>query len=317
VTVTTFSEYPSETGQARRPRVGVFYGLTMFLALASWIPYGAQLAGLLPGHIPAIVPVAGQYSPTVAGLILVAWEGRLVQFLKRSFNPVFAFRWYAVALCLPLVMAAGLVALHALQGAYVPSLASLRDLQSHIATFFASMKDASGGASKNLGMALSRWASLGLIPALATVFGVALFNGGLSEEAGWRGYMLDGMLRGRRVLVAALIVGCLWGVWHTGPEMWAGVFQSNWKVLAIPAEYTLGTIPLTVMIAWVFLNARKSLLPGMLMHACYNFTFFFLTQIWTPQHPVVTIPEWLAASYIAAFIVIVAGRRTLLARQPA
>jgi hypothetical protein len=61
---------------------------------------------------------------------------------------------------------------------------------------------------------------------------------------------------------------------------------------------------------------RKSLLPGMLMHACYNFTFFFLTQIWTPQHPVVTISEWLAASYVAAAIVIIAGRRTLLARAP-
>jgi membrane protease YdiL (CAAX protease family) len=183
--------------------------------------------------------------------------------------------------------------------------------------FFTAMHDASGGASNSIGVLLAHWASLGLIPALLTFFGLAIANGGISEEAGWRGYMLAGLLPGRRVLTAAVLVGFFWGLWHTGPEFWAGILQSNWKVIAIPLDYTLGTIPLTIMIAWVFLNAKKSLLPGMLLHACYNGTFFFLTQIWTPQHPVVTIPEWLVASYAAALIVLVIGRRTLLAREVA
>jgi membrane protease YdiL (CAAX protease family) len=317
MTITTGSQCPAAFERPAEGRIGVFYALATAIALVAWIPYGAQLAGVLPGHIPAIVPVAGQYSPTIAALILVASEGRFVAFLKRSLNPLFALRWYAVALFIPPLMGACLIAVQMLRGIEVPSLLNPGELQSHIVAFFTNIRDASGGASNAVGGTLSHWASMGLVPALLTVFAVALFNGGVSEEAGWRGYMLDGMFRGRRPLVAALLVGFCWGLWHTGPAFWAGIFQANWAVFAIPLEYVLGAIPLTVMIAWVFLNAKGSLLPGMLLHACYNFTFFFLTQIWSPQHPVVTVPEWLTASYAAAFAVAIAGRHTLLVRQSA
>ena len=299
-------------------QVGLFYLLTTALSLAVWIPFAAQLDGLLPGHIPAWLVVASQYSPTAVALALVAREGGLAglaAFLRRSLRLGVGVRWFAVALLTPLLMGLGLLLLHAAEGAYVPTLASLPAVQSHLAHAFVDLKDASGGASNAFGNLLARWASPGLLQALLIYCGVCFANGGLSEEAGWRGYALSRLLPGRRAIVAVLIIGFFWGVWHTGPAFWAGVFQSNWRVLAIPLEYTLGTIPLTVMIAWVFLGAKQSLLPGMVFHACYNGTFFFLTQIWTPGRPVVSILEWLAASYVAAAIVAVVGRRMLFARQ--
>jgi membrane protease YdiL (CAAX protease family) len=300
-------------------RVGDFYVWTTVISAAAWLPYGAQMAGVLHTDIPAIVPVLGQYSPTIAALILVAREGGfagLVAFLRRSFSLRFGFRWVAAAVAIPLLMAGGLIALHALRGAGVPPLASLAGWPARVAQFLADPHDAAGGVAgrSDLVRMLANWAGQGAVQAALVLFGIAFANGGISEEAGWRGYALAKLIDGRRVLLVALTVGFFWGLWHTGPAFWAGLFQSNWHVFAIPLEYTLGTIPLTVMIAWLFVNVRRSLVPGMILHACYNATFFFLTQIWMPGHAVVSIPEWLLASYAAALAVVVAGRKTLFAR---
>ncbi len=298
-------------------QVGIFYLLAMALSLAVWIPAGAQLAGVLPGRVPALLVLASQYSPTLAALILIWREGGLAglgRFLSRSLNPMFDPRWYAVALLTPLLMGLGLIALHAFRGGYVPPFLSAQDVHDHIVRYWTSIQDASGGASRDVGVALARWSGASLLQTLAVYFAVCLANGGISEEAGWRGYALARLLEGRRVLTAALIVGFFWGLWHTGPAFWAAVFGRGTSGFAIPVEYTLGTIPLTVMISWVFVNAKRSLLPGMLFHACYNGTFFFLTQIWTPGHPAVSILEWLAASYVAALLVVAIGAKTMFAR---
>jgi membrane protease YdiL (CAAX protease family) len=300
-------------------RFWVFYGLTTALSAAAWLPYGAQVAGLLHTHIPPIIPVIGQYSPTVAALVLIAHAdgfSGLGRFLKRSFNPFVGMRWFVAACAIPLLMAATLVAWHAARGGYVPAWGSLAGWPERVAQFLLHPQDASGGASgaNDTIQALAQWARQGAVAAGLVFFGIAFANGGLSEEAGWRGYALDGLLAGRRAIVAAIAVGFFWGLWHTGPSFWAGVLQARWTVFSIPIEYTLATIPLTVMMAWIFIHAKKSLLPGMFFHATYNATFFFLTQIWTPGHPVASILEWVGATYAAAFVVVILGRRTLLAQ---
>ncbi len=300
-------------------RVAVFYLLATTIALAGWLPYGAQLAGVLPGHIPAIVPVIAQYSPTIAALLLVAVEGGmrgLGVFFKRSLNPFVGARWFGVAVLTPPLMAAALIALHALEGGYVPGFAALGSLPDQVARFLQNTHDASGGAvaGSPLG-SLALFARQGLAQALLVLFGLAFANGGISEEAGLaRLCARQSARRAARAVRPRLPSDSSWGLWHTGPAFWAGILQSQWRIFSIPLEYTLGTIPLTVMIAWVFVNAKKSLLPGMFFHASYNGTFFLLTQIWTPGHAVVSIPEWLAATYAAALAVIVIGRKTMLAR---
>jgi membrane protease YdiL (CAAX protease family) len=300
-------------------QVAAFYALAMGLSLAIWIPYGAQLAGALPGRIPSAIVVASQYSPTLAALILVTIEGRwrgLSTFLKRSLNARVGLRWFAVALFTPPLMALAIIGLHAVSGGYVPSLAALAQTHAHLMLNWQTHADAGADASRDAGTFLAKLGAAGLIPALLVLAGESLANGGISEEAGWRGYAVARLLPGRRTLAVAVLVGFFWGLWHTGPAFWQDVFQGGGRNLAIPLEYTLGTIPLTVMITWVFANAKRSLLPGMVFHACYNGSLLFLMQIWTPGRPVVSIPEWLAASYIAAAVMVIVGRRTMLARQP-
>jgi membrane protease YdiL (CAAX protease family) len=240
----------------------------------------------------------------------------LLRFLRRSLDFRFGLRWYAVALLTPPLIGLSVIALHAAQGSAVPAFSALQGLNGNVAKFLMNTHDASGGAagSSSVIQTLAGWAAHGALQAAVVLFAIALANGGLSEEAGWRGYALNRLLPGRNVLLTALVVGFFWGLWHTGPAFWSGVFQSNWRVFAIPLGYTLGTIPLTVMIAWVFINSGRSLVPGMLFHAAYNSTYFLLTQIWTPGRPVVSLTEWLTGTYLAAAIIVIAGRHTFFAR---
>jgi hypothetical protein len=84
-------------------------------------------------------------------------------------------------------------------------------------------------------------------------------------------------------------------------------------VVAVPIKYTLETVPLSVLICWAFINAKRSLLPGMLFHASHNSAFFFFTVLWIPGKPVVSVLKWLAATFVAALLAILIGRRSLLA----
>ena len=298
---------PSSDLRSQKPMVS-FYLLATAIAWAGWIPYAAQQAFNLSWGIPFGVAMMAQYSPTIAALILTSMDGGvrgLARFLKLSLNPRVGLQWYAVALMTAPAMGAFLIGLHALFGTPPPPLPSLQSWQAHV------VADLASPPAINL---LERWASTGVLQATLVYVGLAIANGGISEEAGWRGYAFPRLLRGRVALRASLVLGALWGVWHTGPDFWLGIFKADWSVIVIPIGYTLGTLPLSILICWVFLNAKRSLLPAILFHASYNGTFFFLISLWTPERPVVSIPEWIAATYVAALAAIIIGRRTLLAR---
>jgi len=306
--------------QQKRGHLVIFYLLTTAIACMGWIPFAAYQVGLLHWRIPVEIPIVAQYSPTLAAFILIAFEGGrdgLRTFLKSFVRWRIGVQWYVVALLTAPLMGISLIALHAFEGKYVPTIASLQGWQFHVAAFIENLGGVSGGTASSSGLfhSLARWASWGVWPAALVILGLATANGGLSEEAGWRGYALTRLLPGRRALLASLWVGLMWGLWHTGPAFWIGIFQKNWSVVAVPIEYTLGTVPLSVLICWVFINAKRSLLPGILFHASYNSTFFFLTALWTPGKPVVSVLEWLAATIGAALLAILIGRQSLLARS--
>ena len=306
--------------EQRRGHLVIFYLLTTAIACMGWIPFAAYKVGILHWRVPVEIPIIAQYSPTLVAFILIAIEGGrdgLWRFLKSFVRWRIGIQWYAVALLTAPIMGVSLIALHALEGKYVPTIASLQGWQFHVAGFIEKFGDALRGtaSSTDLFHSLAQWASRGVWQAALAILGLAIANGGLSEEAGWRGYALTRLLPGRRALVASLWVGLMWGLWHTGPVFWIGIFQRNWSVVAVPIEYTLGTVPLSVLICWVFINANRSLLPGILFHASYNSTFFFLTVLWTPGKPVVSILEWLAATIVAALLAILIGRRSLFARN--
>jgi membrane protease YdiL (CAAX protease family) len=94
-----------------------------------------------------------------------------------------------------------------------------------------------------------------------------ILGGPLLEDGGWRGFALPRMERLYGPLLASVILGVLWALWHL-PEFlvpsWAASSGGGGIVGII--MFTLTTITFSLVITWVFNNTRASLLLAILVH---------------------------------------------------
>jgi membrane protease YdiL (CAAX protease family) len=113
----------------------------------------------------------------------------------------------------------------------------------------------------------------------AVVFvAMAIVDGPLGEEIGWRGYLLPRLLALGGPLRASLLVGAVWWLWHVplyladGRELSAG----DWGV------YLLTTLALSLVFTWFWLRSGGSTLMAILLHDATNFAvYLLLMNLWT------------------------------------
>jgi uncharacterized protein len=178
---------------ARILRVVRRHPLITFFALAyalSWWPAIFYALDLLPQ------PIAG-FGPFLAALVVLAiTRGKtgVVTLLRRMVQWRVGLRWYAIALLLPVAIAAAAAGLNLLAGAQMPSSVELSGLTGLLSTFLLLL----------------------LVPGI----------GGAWEEPGWRGYALPRLQVGRSALSASLILWPCLVVWHL-PLFLVG--EINWS----------------------------------------------------------------------------------------
>src|SRR5215213_3670140 len=227
---------------ARHPLVSFFvmaYAFT-WIVWSSWV-LGQDGAGLLPikigqaasGYLNAAAILAG---PTLAAFIMTATtEGRagVRGLLGRLVLWRVGIQWYLfVLLGVPLIMLTGTM----VYSGELPNLGAL------------------GGPSY-------------LLNYLGTFALVIVLGGPLFEEIGWRGFALPRMERLHGPLLASVILGVLWALWHL-PEFlvpsWAA--SSGGGGLVSITLFTLTALTFTIVITWVFNNTRASVLLAILVH---------------------------------------------------
>jgi membrane protease YdiL (CAAX protease family) len=155
--------------------------------------------------------------------------------LRRMLRWRVAPRWYLVAVGVPVALALIPAGVFRLLGGAVPM-----------------------GRDMPLGAALGYF-----------VFGTLLFL--LTEEVAWRGFALPRLQARWGALTAALVLGLLWGVWHTPLFFTPGEAQADWS---LPA-FVLLTIAESVLIAWVFNSAEGSVLVAAIFHAASDAALSF------------------------------------------
>ncbi len=205
----------------RRPLIA-FFVLTWAL---SWWPWILYAFGLSP------TPIAS-FGPFLAALVVLAiTQGKsgIGGLLRRMVRWRVGIRWYAVALLLPVGIALAATALNVLLGAQAPSAADLGGWTGLFSTF----------------------AVVLLIPG----------TGGAWEEPGWRGFALPSLQAGRSALVASLILGAVWALWHL-PFVVATGQMGGWDIVNIMAW--------TLVLTWVYNGTGGSVLIVMLFHAMFN-----------------------------------------------
>jgi membrane protease YdiL (CAAX protease family) len=136
------------------------------------------------------------------------------------------------------------------------------------------------GSHQGLDMVL---ASLGTLPIVMLGMLAALpyvDGGAMLEELGWRGYMLPRMLEFFRTpLVAAVVLGVLWGLWHmprdlpvfmAGSEAFASRFGGLGGYVQEWVTFCLGTVMLTIICTYAFNVTGGSALAAILVHGAAN-----------------------------------------------
>ena len=92
-------------------------------------------------------------------------------------------------------------------------------------------------------------------------------DGPLGEEPGWRGYFLPALMARYNPLVASMLVGLVWYLWHLPHYHVDGRIADAdflWK-------YLLYTIALSFMHTWLYKKTRGSVLINVLFHNMTNY----------------------------------------------
>jgi membrane protease YdiL (CAAX protease family) len=177
--------------------------------------------------------------PSIAGILLTGLvDGRAGyhELLSRLLRWRVGARWYAMTLLIaPLLALATLFALLPTSPAFLPGIFATDD-----------------------------WASL-------LLFGIA--GGlvvGIFEELGWTGFALPELKRRYSVLTTGLILGVLWGAWHSLLAFWgSGDSSGAFSLPLFLPEFLfyIAVLPVyRVLMVWVY-DRTGSLLVAMLMHA--------------------------------------------------
>ena len=227
--------------------------------------------GLLPYTLPRTVQVLALAVATFTGPTLSAFvmtgviEGRagISRLLRRYVLWRVKLRWYLfVLLVIPASVVLGAIVVPGVVASYQPLTSSM---------------------------------VLSYPLALVATF---VLGGPLGEEPGWRGFALPRLQPMHGPLAGSVILGLLWGSWHL-PLFWSGV----WTPPTLPniVMFIVMTTALTVIITWVFNNAKGSLLITMLMHASFN---TFANKIVVPLFPAPILDAYGLLPVLVAFGVV-------------
>jgi membrane protease YdiL (CAAX protease family) len=109
--------------------------------------------------------------------------------------------------------------------------------------------------------------SSGFVPVLLLLLLAAIF-----EELGWRGYGFDSLESRYTFFTASIIFSVLWSLWHfplsfVKDSYQYEIFQENiWYGI----NFYVSIIPMGVIISWICIKNRKSVLAAILFHFIIN-----------------------------------------------
>lgn len=214
--------------------------LTAFFAgafLFSWILWTPAMVGLEGAVVTAVffVGVLGPMASAAAVVHLGGGSSR--EWLRSIFHLRFDKRWFAFALGVPFGIAA-----------------------------VASTGFAAAGESLDFGLVAERLAMI--VPLLVVTF---LANGG-PEEPGWRGFALPRLQDRFTPVVATLVLGALWALWHLpliAIEDDADHGLGAWGFAGIMALTFVGIVLYAFPYTYLW-NRTRSAVTAMALHAGFN-----------------------------------------------
>jgi uncharacterized protein len=213
---------------SRHPLV-VFFVLAFVLTWVVWVPRAAGLPMGVVGQLWTWVPAVA----AVLAAALTGGRADVRRLLARLLRWRVGWWWYALVILGPAAFAAVVGGVYVLLGG------------SWTTAFPA--------------------ATLGLA-SLALFLVVLTLTDGVGEELAWRGFALPRLLERHSALVASVVLGVLWGLWHLPLVFTEGMAlfgQPIWLLLA-------DIVAKSILFTWVFLRTQGSVLIAALLHGATN-----------------------------------------------
>ncbi|MBN1541409.1 CPBP family intramembrane metalloprotease [candidate division KSB1 bacterium] len=206
----------------------------------SWFFLGlAALSGGPLFRFPTVIPaLLGLLGPLILPAVLITrgyWDSALDRsagaFFRRAFNP------RTLSFRWFLIVAATVIVI-----AFLPVLLDRSALNEH-----------------------------GLIQVGPAFFLLIGFLAGAVEEPGWRGYAQEGLQRRMPVVVAALVIGIFWALWHLPLFFISGTYQAGLGV-GTPAFWAFHSAILVgcPIYAWLYNGAGRVAFAAVLFHGLGN-----------------------------------------------
>jgi membrane protease YdiL (CAAX protease family) len=255
-----------------------------------WIPGTLAERGAITLPIPAgLLEILGTFGPFVAAVVLVAQEkGRagVGALFRRAVRGRLSPVWYLVALGGPFLYHFATMAIHVALGGAAPDMNEVVEL----------------------------------LPGILVNFVINFLIIGTGEEFGWRGYALPRLQRQGDAVIASLILGVIWALWHL-PQFFNPA--TSYSAVNFPA-WMLFLLPYSILHTWLYNSTRGSLLMAMMLHGMVNVTGGLWRAVPDVGPLLQTTPGLLDYIYrldsivlwILAILVVVTVGRENLSRQP-
>ena len=146
-----------------------------------------------------------------------------------------------------------------------------------------------------------------ITPGAAGFAFIIFFIGAIGEELGWQGYAYPMLRKKHSALVAALILGVIWALWHVIPYVQLG-HDLNWIFWQV-----LCTIALRIIIVWLYENTHQSVFVAVLFHTMINVSWVVFPVSLSYEHPLVT---FLLVACAAGLVVFFQGFKSLKQTAP-
>ena len=132
-------------------------------------------------------------------------------------------------------------------------------------------------AGKQLGIKVKLtddWADL--IPVMI----VGIVIGSVGEEIGWRSFLQLTLEKKNPALLASIIVGTIWGLWHIGHYKNGALFMTGFLIFTISAS---------IIVAWLLRDTQYNLIIPVLFHISINLGFLILFKNWLTDSKLILI----------------------------
>jgi uncharacterized protein len=259
----------------RHPLV-TFFLLVFILTWVVWVPRAS-------GAPLGVLGQAWTWIPAIAALLaaaLTGGRGALRELGSRLVRWRVGWQWYVVVILGPAAFSIAVAGIYALFGGSWAEAAPPAIL-------------------------------VGPLVVLPLFLVILTLTDGLGEELAWRGFALPRLLTRYNALVASVVLGVIWALWHL-PLLWTegnGMFQLPvWLLL-------LDLTAKAILFTWVFLHTRGSVLIAMLFHGATNL-FLVSPEVVSTGDFQVAVLAMVGKWVLVGIVLVVAGPSLMRGSHP-